>query len=202
MDRSWFTIMLASITVAVLVFPKNPAAHSTPHCSAPTRLDPGSAVVVLASSYNSTPLTKSSMSVHRAIPSGTVTSSHSVSASSGQNTLQNTTHPLTPSVTVSVQAKPSAVISSISTNARDRNTSAHRMTTPTISPMSLLSRTSLANLTVFTGAGVQNLGMSAVVGGAILLSFLWFLWQWGLGGSWWLTAASTIMWICCMVTCR
>ncbi|KAL3468726.1 hypothetical protein BJX99DRAFT_242839 [Aspergillus californicus] len=113
MDRSWFAIMLASITAAVLVFPENPAAHSTPPCSAPTGLEPGGAVVVLASykAYDSTPLAKSSMSAHRAISSGTVTSSHSAGASSGRNGLRNTTHPLTSSVTASTRVKSSAAIS-------------------------------------------------------------------------------------------
>ncbi|OJJ52123.1 hypothetical protein ASPSYDRAFT_713930 [Aspergillus sydowii CBS 593.65] len=156
---------------------ENPEAHSTPPCPAPTGLEPGGAVVVLASykAYDSTPLAKSSMSEHRAIPSGRASSSHSAGASSGRNGLRNTTHPLTPSVTASVRAKSSAVISSISTDARDRNTSARRMTTPTVSPVPPSSGTSPPNSTVFTGAGAQNLGMSAVVGGAILLSFLWFL---------------------------
>ncbi len=181
MDRSWFGVMLASISAAVLVFPENLAAHSTPPCSAPTGLQPDGAVIVLAShqAYVSTPLAKTSMSTHRAIPSGTVTSSHSVGASSGRNGLRNATHPLYPSVTAS-----SAVISSTSIDAKDRSTSARAMTTPTDSPVSLSSGTSPANSTVFTGAGAQNLGMSAMLGGVILLSFLWFLWQWGSGGSW------------------
>ncbi|KAI3120528.1 hypothetical protein CBS147326_9412 [Penicillium roqueforti] len=186
MDRSWFAIMLASITAAVLVFPENLAAHSTPPCPAPTRFEPDGAVVALASykAYDSTPLAKSSMSAHREIPSGTATNSHSMGASSGRNGLRNTTHPLTPSVTASVQAKSSAVISPTSVDVKDRNTSARTMTTPTVSPVSPLSGTLPANSTAFTGAGAQNLGMSAMVGGVILLSFLWFLWQWGSGGSW------------------
>ncbi|KAL4805715.1 hypothetical protein BDV18DRAFT_152452 [Aspergillus unguis] len=144
------------------------------HCSCPgVSREP-------CSSLNST----LSMSEHRAIPSGRASSSHSAGASSGRNRLRNTTHSLDPSVTASVQAKSSAVVSSTSTDARDRNTSARRMTTQTVLPVPPSSGTSPPNSTVFTGAGAQNLGMSAVVGGAILLSFLWFLWQWGSGGSW------------------
>ncbi len=186
MDRSWFAIMLASIAAAVLAFSENSAAHSAPPCSGPsTRLEPGSAVIGLASykAYHSTPLAKSSMSAHRAIPSGTVTSSHSVAASSGRNGLRNTTHPLTPSVTASVRAKSSAVISPTSIDVKDRSISAHIMTTSFVSPVPLSSGTSPANATEFTGAGTQNLGMSAVVG-VILLSFLWFLCQWGSDGIW------------------
>ncbi|KAL3468681.1 hypothetical protein BJX99DRAFT_269624 [Aspergillus californicus] len=160
---------------------------STPSRSrSPSRVKPDGAVIVLASykAYESTPLAKSSTSAHRSIPSGTVTSSHSVGSSSGRNGLRNGTNPLPPSVTASVRAKSSEVISPTSIDIKDRNTSARAMTTPTVSPVFPSSGTSPANSTSFTGAGTPNIGMSAMIGGVILLTFLWFLWQWGSGGSW------------------
>jgi hypothetical protein len=178
MDTSWFAILLASITAALLVFSEDSVAQPTPPCSGSLAgVEPDGAVITPASykAYESTPLAKSSTSAHSPVPSRAVNSSHSVGLSSGQCGLRNGTHPCGPGVTASVRAEPSAMISSTGVAVKDRSTSVRVTATPTVASVSPSSGTSPSNSTLFTGAGAQNLVMSAMVGGVVLLSFLWFL---------------------------
>jgi hypothetical protein len=94
----------------------------------------------------------------------------------GSRPQNNLSRPFFPNATVAVASTPSAArISSANlgsvSSALDIKTTQYSSLVPTP------TETQQTNTTLFTGAGTQDLGTAALLGVAVLFSFVWFLWQ-------------------------
>ena len=135
------------------------------------------AVTVMApsSACASVSLARCNMGSQRPVSSSMTTISQCVGSTSGRNGLRNGTHPFSLSSMAFTSAQPSATTGIANVKNKSRSSSVHAKTTPSDTPVSTASGTSSASQALFTGAGVQGMGVSALVGGFVLLSFLWFL---------------------------
>ncbi|GIJ89513.1 hypothetical protein Asppvi_008455 [Aspergillus pseudoviridinutans] len=93
----------------------------------------------------------------------------------GTRPQKNMSHPFFPNTTVAASTSSTARIPSASPGKVNSGLNIKSSQSSSLVPTP--TETQQINSTLFTGAGKQDLGTTALLGVAVLFSFVWFLWQ-------------------------